>query len=224
MKSVKRSLLAIGVTVGLAASFSGWSWAHERALQTKEGASIVVDGVVREVFRSPRQNQTDLVVQIEVARSEYGRAPADPRRVQCRLREIRFTSTSFRQALIHNGPPEEGTTRFLPSAARSGPISTLGIRGAGKGHSPTGSTRPGPHSSTGVPVIRSLLTRLRPPHYQHPHYQHPRQLRLPQVPPRPPPDRFFKSWAFARASPGQWSPGAQGDRPGARRTGCQGRY
>ena len=82
MKSVKRSLLAIGVTVGLAASFSGWSWAHEPAVQTKEGASIVVDGVVREVFRSPRQNQTDLVVQIEVARSEYGRAPADPRRVQ----------------------------------------------------------------------------------------------------------------------------------------------
>ena len=82
MKSVKRSLLAIGVMIGLAASFSGWSWAHERAAQTKEGASIVVDGVVREIFRSPRQNQTDLVVQIEVARSEYGRTPTDPRRVQ----------------------------------------------------------------------------------------------------------------------------------------------
>ncbi len=54
----------------------------QRAAQTKEGASIIVEGAVREVFRSPRQNQVDYVVQIDVARSEYGRAPADPRRVQ----------------------------------------------------------------------------------------------------------------------------------------------
>ena len=54
----------------------------QRAAQTKEGASIIVDGVVREVFRSPRQSRVDFVVQIEVNRSEYGRAPADPRRVQ----------------------------------------------------------------------------------------------------------------------------------------------
>jgi serine protease Do len=54
----------------------------QRAPQTKEGASIVVDGVVREIFRSPRQTQTDYLVQVEVSRSEYGRSPADPRRVQ----------------------------------------------------------------------------------------------------------------------------------------------
>lgn len=54
----------------------------QRAQQTKEGASIVVDGVVREIFQSPRQTQTDYLVQIEVSRSEYGRSPADPRRVQ----------------------------------------------------------------------------------------------------------------------------------------------
>ena len=38
--------------------------------------------MVREIFRSPRQSQTDYLVQIEVSRSEYGRSPADPRRVQ----------------------------------------------------------------------------------------------------------------------------------------------
>jgi S1-C subfamily serine protease len=53
----------------------------QRAPQTKEGASIVVDGIVREVFRSPRQTQVDYVIQIEVSRSEYGRSPADPKRV-----------------------------------------------------------------------------------------------------------------------------------------------
>jgi S1-C subfamily serine protease len=82
MKRVEKSLLAIGVAMGLAFSFSGQSWAQQRAVQTKEGASIIVDGVVREVFHSHRQNLTDFVVQIDVARSEYGRAPADPRRVQ----------------------------------------------------------------------------------------------------------------------------------------------
>ena len=50
--------------------------------QPKEGASVIVEGTVREVYRSPRQTRVDYVVQIDVDRSEYGRAPADPRRVQ----------------------------------------------------------------------------------------------------------------------------------------------
>jgi S1-C subfamily serine protease len=41
----------------------------------KEDAVLVVDGVVRQVFRSPRQTRTDYLVQIEVQRSEARRAP-----------------------------------------------------------------------------------------------------------------------------------------------------
>jgi S1-C subfamily serine protease len=78
--------LAMRMTVGAAAAalvaLLPAPSAAQRAAQTKEGASIIVDGVVREVFRSPRQTHVDYVVQIDVARSEYGRAPADTRRVQ----------------------------------------------------------------------------------------------------------------------------------------------
>jgi S1-C subfamily serine protease len=54
----------------------------DQAPQGKEGAAVVIDGVVREVFRSTRQSHVDYVVQIEVARSEYGRNPANARRAQ----------------------------------------------------------------------------------------------------------------------------------------------
>jgi S1-C subfamily serine protease len=74
-------LAAGAAALALSAWFSGPTRAQQ-AVQTKEGASIVVDGTVREVFRSSRQTRVDFVVQIEVGRSEYGRAPADPRRVQ----------------------------------------------------------------------------------------------------------------------------------------------
>jgi S1-C subfamily serine protease len=46
--------------------------AQERV--TKDSAALTVDGVVREVFRSPRQGQTDVLVQIDVTRSEGRRA------------------------------------------------------------------------------------------------------------------------------------------------------
>jgi serine protease Do len=76
-----RLKLIAAVAIGILGVSSSQALA-QRAQQTKEGAAIVVDGVVREIFRSPRQTQTDYLVQIEVSRSEYGRSPADPRRVQ----------------------------------------------------------------------------------------------------------------------------------------------
>ncbi len=81
MSYTKSLLFKTAITVGVVGSFCSAASA-QRAPQTKEGASIVVDGIVREVFRSPRQTQVDFVIQVEVARSEYGRSPADPKRVQ----------------------------------------------------------------------------------------------------------------------------------------------
>ncbi len=44
--------------------------AQQREKVAKTEAALVVDGVVRQVFRSPRTNRTDYLVQIEVTRSE----------------------------------------------------------------------------------------------------------------------------------------------------------
>jgi len=81
MSTTKRLMFRTAITLGIMGMFCSAASA-QRAPQTKEGASIVVDGRVREVFRSPRQTQVDYVVQVEVSRSEYGRSPADPKRVQ----------------------------------------------------------------------------------------------------------------------------------------------
>ncbi len=81
MNHIKKMVIRIGITVSLVGLMCWVAWA-QRAPQTKDGASIVVDGIVREIFRSPRQTQVDYVVQVEVSRSEYGPRPADPKRVQ----------------------------------------------------------------------------------------------------------------------------------------------
>jgi S1-C subfamily serine protease len=48
----------------------------------KEDAVLVVDGVVRQVFRSPRQTRTDVLVQIEVQRADARRVPKTAARPQ----------------------------------------------------------------------------------------------------------------------------------------------
>jgi S1-C subfamily serine protease len=48
--------------------------AQQQTRVAKDDAALVVDGVVRQVYRSPRQGRTDYLVQIEVRRSE-GRRP-----------------------------------------------------------------------------------------------------------------------------------------------------
>ncbi|MDR3618703.1 MAG: PDZ domain-containing protein [Paludisphaera borealis] len=53
----------------------------QRPAQPKSGAAAIVEGVVREVFRSPRRNQVDYLVQIDVRRSELGRGAVDARRL-----------------------------------------------------------------------------------------------------------------------------------------------
>jgi len=53
----------------------------QRPAQPKTGAAAIVEGVVREVFRSPRRNQVDYLVQLDVRRSELGRGAVDARRL-----------------------------------------------------------------------------------------------------------------------------------------------
>ena len=55
--------------------------AQDRSPVTRDEAVLSVDGVVREVFQSPRRDRIDYVVQIEVKRSELLRAPRTPARV-----------------------------------------------------------------------------------------------------------------------------------------------
>ena len=73
MNHIKKIVIRIAITVSIVSLMCWAAWA-QRAPQTKDGASIVVDGIVREIFRSPRQTQVDYVVQVEVSRSEYGRS------------------------------------------------------------------------------------------------------------------------------------------------------
>lgn len=54
----------------LLATFGPPAPAQER--EGKEQAALVVDGVVREVFRSPRKGQVDALVQIKVRKAELG--------------------------------------------------------------------------------------------------------------------------------------------------------
>lgn len=56
--------------VGLFFAMPGLLSAQQREKVSKTDAAFVVDGVVRQVFRSPRQNRTDYLVQLDVTRSE----------------------------------------------------------------------------------------------------------------------------------------------------------
>ena len=112
MSLAKRLNLGAALAVGLLGLTAAQAQA-QRAPQTKEGASIVVDGVVREIFRSPRQTQTDYLVQIEVSRSEYGRSPADPRRVQAPAPGDQIY-VHVSQANDNRSRPGGGGTQALP--------------------------------------------------------------------------------------------------------------
>src|SRR5262245_56331477 len=80
MRTFKRSAIGLLTLATLTGLSEGPAWA-QRPLQTKEQAVLVVDGVVREVFRSTRRNQVDYVVQIDVQRAEAGRNPREAVRV-----------------------------------------------------------------------------------------------------------------------------------------------
>jgi S1-C subfamily serine protease len=100
----------------LAVAFLGVSATQalaQQVQQSKEGASIIVEGVVREIFRSPRQTRTDYLVQIEVSRSEYGRSPTEPRRVQAPAPGDQVY-VHLSQANEHRDRPGAGGAQALP--------------------------------------------------------------------------------------------------------------
>ena len=75
-----RSALVVIVTA-VALSTRGVVAAQDRANATRDDAVLIVDGVVREVFQSPRRDRVDLIVQIKVKRSEAVRSPRTASRV-----------------------------------------------------------------------------------------------------------------------------------------------
>src|SRR5262245_30061932 len=76
-----RPMLRGAVVLSLAVAMSQPGMA-QRAPGSKEGAAVIVDGIVREVFQSPRQNRVDYLVQVDVQKSELGRSATDSRRIQ----------------------------------------------------------------------------------------------------------------------------------------------
>jgi serine protease Do len=72
------SAVLAGSVLGLLGSIAHGQF-HGAA--TRNDAVLVADGTVREVFRSPRQDRVDYLVQIEVRRSLSERTPSAPLRV-----------------------------------------------------------------------------------------------------------------------------------------------
>jgi hypothetical protein len=73
-----RSVVAVAAVIVFA--HTGAS-AQTRSTSTRADAALVIDGIVREVFRSPRQDREDYLVQIEVSRAQADRVPRIPPRV-----------------------------------------------------------------------------------------------------------------------------------------------
>jgi serine protease Do len=79
---VSSKLWMAGVVVAaVVLSEPGQTTAQDRSPATRDDAVLSVDGVVREVFQSARQDRVDFIVQIEVKRSEALRTTRTPVRV-----------------------------------------------------------------------------------------------------------------------------------------------
>ena len=72
--ALSRVWIKVLIIAAVLASESGHATAQNRAPATRDEAVLSVDGVVREIFQSVRQDRVDYIVQIEVKRSEALRA------------------------------------------------------------------------------------------------------------------------------------------------------
>ncbi len=165
-------VVAAAALLGLA---GGPARAEQRGSLSKDDAVLVVDGVVREVFRSQRRDRVDYLVQIEVKRSEVGRTPREPVRVLVPAPGDQvYIHASDPQAAAQNlaggREPAAGGRRVVPSE-RSQVKAYLvpGAPGAaGKGRPRTGSKRP-----RTSPWLRVRRTRHRPlTSHRHRHRRH----------------------------------------------------
>ncbi len=107
-------MAAIGALAFGIAAASG----QERGQATRNDAVLVVDGVVREVFRSVRQDRVDYLVQLDVKRVQADRVPSMSPRM---------------------GVPAPGDIVYVRTSQRSGIAQGHGIAGQS---APTGEVRP----------------------------------------------------------------------------------
>ena len=147
----------------------GGATAHgqDQGVLTRNDAVLVVDGIVREIFRSPRRDRVDYVVQVEVKRSLAERVSPAPLRVAIPAPgDLVYVHTSERlgngppQRLSGNVPPERSQIRaYLATGARGGWV------GAGRDWfeptssalaeaNPSDSPPPMPESVPGTPPSR----------------------------------------------------------------------
>ena len=131
--SVRRSAdcgsAASGAVISAAVVLVLWGTAavgQDPGATTRDDAVLVADGVVREVFRSPRRDRVDYLVQIEVRRTQADRAPRTPPRVAVPAPgDIVYVHMSQRAADAAEGrpivPDERTQVRaYLASGARGG--------------------------------------------------------------------------------------------------------
>jgi hypothetical protein len=65
----------VGLILAVMTARSHAQQAKQLASAAKADAALVVEGIVRQVFRSPRQSRTDYLLEIDVQRSEARRLP-----------------------------------------------------------------------------------------------------------------------------------------------------
>ena len=86
---------------------------------TKTDAPLIVEGVVRQVFRSPRQSRTDYLLEIDVQRSEGRRVPPGIARPEFPTPASAYTFTcSSRRACRAGRRPLAATAPFRPERAQ----------------------------------------------------------------------------------------------------------
>jgi serine protease Do len=113
------SVVLAGAVLGL---LGAMAHGQDQGVLTRNDAVLVVDGTVREIFRSPRQDRVDYLVQIEVRRSLAERTPPAPVRVAIPapgdlvyVHASDSTSNGQPQRLSGNEPPATNARQVVPS-------------------------------------------------------------------------------------------------------------
>jgi hypothetical protein len=171
------SIPRTGAIVSTVAVLGLWSIAamgQERGASSRDDAVLIVDGVVREVFRSPRQDRVDYLVEIEVQRTQADRVPRAPRRVAMPAPgDIVYVhvrpAVRVRAFRVRTSRPAMFARLFPPSGLRCALTSRQAHEGAGKGPGAIGSNQPLTSSPTRTQPTRRqpLRNRLRPRRQPH---------------------------------------------------------
>jgi serine protease Do len=96
---------------------------QETGRATRDDAVLIVDGIVREVFRSQRQDRLDYLVEIDVKRTQADRVPRTPARVAMPAPgDILYVHVSQRSAngqqdrrIAGQNPPSSESRQVVPA-------------------------------------------------------------------------------------------------------------